>query len=126
MAGNQNTEGVALYRVRKLSLPGLDEIRESPQVIQVLLIPHLVIKDDQFPFDLAAPGQLSIQPLLDLNDLDLLDGRGIFLQLLRDLLDHLNLLLDLQRDGEYVLCLPWAYPCRACSWRSEDALRACC
>jgi hypothetical protein len=25
-----------------------------------------------------------------------LDGRGIFLQFLRDLLDHLNLLLDLQ------------------------------
>ena len=65
-------------------------------MIQVLLIPHLVIKDDQFSFDLAAPGQLSIQPLLDLNDLDLLDGRGIFLQFLRDLLDHLNLLLDLQ------------------------------
>ena len=79
-----------------MSLPGLDEIGESPQVIQVLLIPHLVIKDDQFSFDLTAPGQLSIQPLLDLNDLDLLDGRGIFLQFLRDLLDHLNLLLDLQ------------------------------
>ena len=80
-------------------LPGLDEIGESPQVIQMLLIPHLLIKNDQFPFDLAALGQLSVEPLLDLNDLDLLDGRGIFLQFLRDLQDYLNLLLDLKPDG---------------------------
>ena len=65
----------------------------------MLLIPHLLIKDDQFPFDLTALGQLSVEPLLDLDDFDLLDGRGIVLQFLRDLLDYLNLLLDLHTDG---------------------------
>ena len=65
----------------------------------MLLIPHLLIKNDQFPFDFAALGQLNVEPLLDLNDLDLLDGRGIFLQFLGDLLDYLNLLLDLKSDG---------------------------
>ena len=69
-------------------------------MVQLLLIPHLLIKDDQFSFDLTALGQLSIEPLLDLNDFDLLDSRGIFLQFLRDLLDHLNLLLDLKSDGD--------------------------
>jgi hypothetical protein len=66
----------------------------------MLLIPHLLIKYDQFPFDLTALGQLSIEPLLDLNDLNLLDGRGIFLQFLGDLLDNLNLLLDLKSDDQ--------------------------
>ena len=66
-------------------------------MIDVLLISHLLIQDNEFSLYLSTLGKLRVESVLYFNYFDLLNGRGIFLQLLRYLLDDLYLLLDLYR-----------------------------
>jgi len=80
-----------------LSLPGLNEVGESLQVLDLFLVANLLVEDDELSLDDASLGQLGVQSLLDLRSLDLLDLRRVLLQLLRDFLEYLSLLKQLNK-----------------------------
>ena len=76
-------------------IPGLDEVGEALKVLDLLLVAHLIIQDDELPLNHAALGELSVEFVLDLRSLHLLDLGRVLLQLLRHLLEHLSLFLQL-------------------------------
>ena len=61
----------------------------------MLLIPHLLIQDNQFTLNVSPLGQFIIEFVLNLRNFNFLNGRGIFLQLLRHFLENFYLFLDL-------------------------------
>lgn len=65
-------------------------------MIKVFLVPHLLIEDDQFPLNLSPLSELRVELIFDFRDLNLLKCRGVLLELLRNFLLDLNLLLNLQ------------------------------
>lgn len=74
-------------------LPGLYEVGEASVVVDLFLVAHLLIEDDELAFDASAFGELSVETVLDLRNFHLLDLRGVPLELLTHLLEHLALLL---------------------------------
>jgi hypothetical protein len=74
-------------------LPGLYEVGEASIVVDLFLVAYLLIEDDELAFDASAFGELSIETVLDLRNFNLLDLRGVSLELLTHLLEHLALLL---------------------------------
>lgn len=62
-------------------------------MVDLFLVARLLIQDDKLAFDVSAFGELSIETVLDLRDFDLLDLRGVLLELLTHFLEHLTLLL---------------------------------
>lgn len=74
-------------------LPSLYEVGEASIVVDLFLVAYLLIEDDELAFDASAFGELSIETVLDLRNFNLLDLRGVSLELLTHLLEHLALLL---------------------------------
>ncbi len=66
---------------------------EASVVVDLFLVAHLLIEDDELAFDVSALGELSVETVLDLRNFNLLDLRGVSLELLTHLLEHLALLL---------------------------------
>ena len=64
-------------------------------MFKLLLIAHLLIQNDQFALNGTPLGQLSVELVLNLDGLDLLNLRRVLLQLLRHFLEDLALLLQL-------------------------------
>lgn len=66
---------------------------EASIVVDLFLVAYLLIEDDELAFDASAFGELSVETVFDLRNFHLLDLRGVFLELLTHLLEHLALLL---------------------------------
>lgn len=66
---------------------------EASIMVDLFLVAHLLIEDDEFAFDVSAFGELSIETVFDLRNFHLLDLRGVSLELLTHFLEYLALLL---------------------------------
>ena len=64
-------------------------------MFNLFLVAHLLIEDYKLAFDDSPLGELSVEFVLDLRSLDLLNLRRVFLQLLRHFLEYLSLFLQL-------------------------------
>ena len=64
-------------------------------MFNLFLVAHLLIEDYKLALDDSPLGELSVEFVLDLRSLDLLDLRRVFLQLLRHFLEYLSLFLQL-------------------------------
>ena len=82
-------------------IPSLNEVWESLQMVELLLIPYLLIQDYQLPFDISPFCKFGCQLLLNLWNLLFLDFRGNLLQLLGYLLLNLALFLQLNRKWDF-------------------------
>ena len=80
---------------KKECLPSLNEVGQSFDVLQLLLVSYLLIENYKFSLNISPLYQLSVQTLFNNRNLFLLENMGILLKLFSYFLLHETLLLDL-------------------------------
>jgi hypothetical protein len=81
--------------IKTYHVPCVYEVCKSLKVFELLLVAHLFIEDNELSLDFPPFGQFPCESFLNLTHFPLLKYVRILLQLLRHLLLHQPLLLDL-------------------------------